>query len=123
MESSSKLIRDPVVLEYVNRVAQNLVRNSDARVPSRSKSVDSDEINAFALPGGFFYINSGLILAADNEAELAGVMSHEIAHAVACHAAREATRGQLANLASLPLIFVGGGVGMRSRTPQALRCH
>jgi predicted Zn-dependent protease len=87
------------------------VHNSDARVPFTIKVIDSDDINAFALPGGFFYVNSGLLLAADNEAELAGVMAHEIGHVAACHAAREQTRGQLLNLASVPLIFMGGGVG------------
>jgi beta-barrel assembly-enhancing protease len=111
VESSVKLINDPAVTEYVNRIGQNLVRNSDAKVPFTIKVIDSDEVNAFALPGGFFYVNSGLVLAADNEAELAGVMAHEIAHVAACHAAREQTRGQLANLASIPLIFVGGGLG------------
>jgi predicted Zn-dependent protease len=111
VELSSKLITDPVITEYVNRVGQNLVRNSDAQVPFTIKIVDTDDINAFALPGGFFYVDSGLILAADNEAELAGVMAHEIAHVAACHAAREMSRGQLMNLASIPLIFVGGGIG------------
>lgn len=111
VESTSKLITDPVIGEYVNRVGQNLVRNSDAMVPFTIKVIDTDDINAFALPGGFFYVDSGLILAADNEAELAGVMAHEIAHVAACHAARENTRGQLMNLASIPLIFVGGGIG------------
>lgn len=111
VESESKLITDPVITEYVNRIGQNLVRNSDAQVPFTIKVIDSDEVNAFALPGGFFYVNSGLILAADNEAELAGVMAHEIAHVAACHAARENTRGQLINLASIPLIFVGGPIG------------
>ena len=98
VESSAKLVNDPTVTEYVNRIGQNLVRNSDSKVPFTIKVIDSDEVNAFALPGGFFYVNSGLILAADNESELAGVMAHEIAHVAACHAAREATRGQLANL-------------------------
>jgi beta-barrel assembly-enhancing protease len=111
VESSVKLINDPTVTEYVNRIGQNLVRNSDAKVPFTIKVIDSDEVNAFALPGGFFYVNSGLVLAADNESELAGVMAHEIAHVAACHAAREQTRGQLVNLASIPLIFVGGGLG------------
>ncbi len=78
MEHSAKLVSDPVITEYVNRIGQNLVRNSDAKVPFTIKVIDTDEINAFALPGGFFYVNSGLILAADNEAELAGVMAHEI---------------------------------------------
>ncbi len=120
VEQGAKLINDPVITEYINRLGQNLVRNSDSRVPFTIKVIDSDEINAFALPGGFFYVNSGLILAADNEAELAGVMSHEIAHVAACHAAREETRGQLVNLASIPLIFVGGGVGYAVRTAASL---
>jgi predicted Zn-dependent protease len=111
VESSSRLITDPVISEYVNRLGQNLVRNSDAQVPFTIKVIDSDEVNAFALPGGFFFVNSGLILAATNEAELAGVMAHEIAHVAACHAARENTRGQLMSMATLPLIFVGGGIG------------
>ncbi len=116
IESSVKLVQDPVVNEYVNRIGQNLVRNSDARVPFTIKVVDSDELNAFALPGGFFYVNSGLILAADDEAELAGVMAHEIAHVAARHATRQMTRGQLANLATIPLIFVGGGIGYAIRS-------
>src|SRR5437660_5744362 len=120
VERSSKMIDDPVVTEYVNRVGQNLVRNSDAKVPFTIKVIDSDDVNAFALPGGFFYVNSGLILAADNEAELVGVMAHEIAHVAACHAARENTRSQLMNLASVPLIFVGGGIGYAVRNAAGL---
>ncbi|HKW76130.1 MAG TPA: M48 family metallopeptidase [Terriglobales bacterium] len=115
IEQSMKLIQDPVVTEYVNRIGQNLVRNSDAKVPFTIKVVDSDEINAMALPGGFFYVNSGLILAADDEAELAGVMAHEIAHVCARHATRQMTRAQFANFMSLPLIFVGGGIGYAAR--------
>src|SRR6201993_1114947 len=111
VERSSKLIDDPVITEYVNRVGQNLVRNSDAKVPFTIKVIDSDEVNAFALPGGFFYVNSGLILAADNEAELAGGMAHEIAHVAACHIARQNTRGTLAQLASIPLVIAAGGWG------------
>jgi predicted Zn-dependent protease len=99
----------------VNRIGQNLVRNSDAKVPFTIKVVDSDVINAMALPGGFFYVNSGLILAADNEAELAGVMAHEIAHVCARHTTRQLTRYQFANYASLPLIFIGGGIGLAAR--------
>ncbi|MGH9670044.1 MAG: M48 family metallopeptidase [Terriglobales bacterium] len=116
VEQSVKLNQDPVVNEYVNRIGQNLVRNSDAKVPFTIKVIDSDEINAFALPGGFFYVNTGLVTAADEEAELAGVMSHEIAHVAARHATRQATRGQFANLASIGLIFVGGGLGYAIRT-------
>jgi len=111
VESTSKLITDPVVTEFINQLGQNLVRNSDSQVPFTIKVIDADDINAFALPGGFFYIDSGLILAADNEAELAGVMAHEIAHVAACHVARRNTRGQLMNLASMSLMMVGGPVG------------
>ncbi|MDR3749639.1 MAG: M48 family metalloprotease [Acidobacteriota bacterium] len=107
VEQSAKMVKDPVIVEYVNRIGQNLVRNSDAKVPFTIKVVDSDDINAFALPGGFFYVNSGLVLAADDEAELAGVMAHEIAHVAARHATREMTRANYANLATIPLIFVG----------------
>jgi predicted Zn-dependent protease len=111
VEASSKLVTDPVVNEYINRIGQNLVRNSDAQVPFTIKVIDSDEVNAFALPGGFFYVNSGLILAADEEAELAGVMAHEIAHVAAHHIARQMTRAQWARIGTIPLIFVGGGIG------------
>jgi predicted Zn-dependent protease len=116
VESSSKMISDPVVTEYVNRVGQNLVRNSDAQVPFTIKVIDSDVVNAMALPGGFFYVNSGLILAADEEAELAGVMAHEIAHVCARHATRQMTRANLANIGTIPLIFVGGGIGYAVRS-------
>jgi predicted Zn-dependent protease len=109
IERSAKLIDDPIVNEYVNRVGQNLVRNSDAKVPFTIKVVDDDSLNAFALPGGFFYVNSGLILAATEEAELAGVMAHEIAHVTARHGARGDTRGQLAQYAMLPLLIFGPG--------------
>ncbi len=111
IESQVKLVTDPVVTEYVNRVGQNLVRNSDAQVPFTIKVIDSDVVNAMALPGGFFYVNSGLILAADEEAEMAGVMAHEIAHVAACHIAREQTRMTLMQMMTVPLIFVGGGIG------------
>jgi predicted Zn-dependent protease len=109
VEKSSKLVDDPIVVDYVNRVGQRLVRNSDAKVPFTIKVIDSDEINAFALPGGFFYVNSGLILAADEEAELAGVMAHEIAHVAARHGTRNATKEQIAEWASIPLIMLGPG--------------
>ncbi|HSY12047.1 MAG TPA: M48 family metallopeptidase [Verrucomicrobiae bacterium] len=120
VEHGAKMVNDPVVTEYVNRIGQNLVRNSDAKVPFTIKVIDTDEINAFALPGGFFYVNSGLILAADNEAELAGVMAHEIGHVAACHVAREQTRSNIANLASIPLIFVPGGWGVYEATQAAM---
>src|SRR5437764_2754946 len=115
VERQAKIIDDPVIAEYVNRVGQNLVRNSDAKVPFTIKVLDSEEVNAFALPGGFFFVNSGLILKADNESELAGVMAHEIAHVAARHGTRQATRGTIINYASIPLIFMGGWTGYAIR--------
>jgi len=109
IEKSAHLVTDPVINEYVNRVGQNIVKNSDCKVPFTIKVIDSDEINAMALPGGFFYVNSGLILAADEEAELAGVMAHEIAHVCAHHAAREMTRMNYMQIGSVPLIIFTQG--------------
>ncbi len=109
IEKSAHLITDPVIVEYVNRVGQNIVKNSDCKVPFTIKIIDSDEINAMALPGGFFYVNSGLIMAADEESELAGVMAHEIAHVCAHHAAREMTRMNYAQIGSIPLIIFTQG--------------
>jgi len=107
VERQAKFINDPVVNEYVNRVGQNLVRNSDAQVPFTIKVIDSDVVNAFALPGGFFYVNSGLILHADEESELAGVMAHEIAHVCARHGTKQATKSEIAQLAMIPaMIFI-----------------
>ncbi|MGC2301615.1 MAG: M48 family metallopeptidase [Acidobacteriaceae bacterium] len=108
IEKSTKFITDPVVVEYVNRIGQNIVKNSDCKVPFTIKVIDTDEINAMALPGGFFYVNSGLILAADEEAELAGVMAHETAHVCAHHAAREMTRANYAQIGMVPLIMLTG---------------
>ena len=101
VERSAKFVDDPMVVDYVNRVGQNLVRNSDARVPFTIKVIDSDQINAFALPGGFFYVFSGLILQADEESELAGVMAHEIAHVCARHGTRGATKAEITQIAAL----------------------
>jgi predicted Zn-dependent protease len=115
VERQSRVINDPVVAEYVNRVGQNLVRNSDAKVPFTIKVIDGDEVNAFALPGGFFFVYSGLIMKTDTESELAGVMAHEIAHVAARHGTCQATKGQIANLASIPLIFLGGWGGYAIR--------
>ena len=108
VERQAKIIDDSIIGEYVNRIGQNIVRNSDAKVPFAIKVIDSDEVNAFALPGGFMFINSGLILRTDNEAELAGVLAHEVAHVAARHGTRQATRGQIINFATIPLIFIGG---------------
>ena len=115
VERQAKIIDEPVVAEYVNRLGQNLVRNSDAKVPFTIKVIDTEEVNAFALPGGFFFVNSGLILKADSEAELAGVMAHEIAHVAARHGTRQASMSQIASLATIPLIFYGGWAGFGVR--------
>ena len=115
VERQAKIIDDPVIAEYVNRVGQNLVRNSDAKVPFTIKVLDSEEVNAFALPGGFFFVNSGLMLKAESEAELAGVMAHEIAHVAARHGTKQATKGEIVNLATIPLIFMGGWTGYAIR--------
>jgi len=109
IEKSAHLVTDPVINEYVNRIGQNIVKNSDCKVPFTIKVIDTDEINAMALPGGFFYVNSGLILAADEEAELAGVMAHETAHVCAHHAAREATRLNYMQIGSIPLMIMTEG--------------
>jgi beta-barrel assembly-enhancing protease len=108
VDKSSHFITDPVIDEYINRIGQNIVKNSDCKVPFIIKVIDTDEVNAFALPGGFFYVNSGLILDADSEAELAGVMAHETAHVCAHHAAREMTRMNYAQLGMIPLIMMTG---------------
>src|ERR1700674_125134 len=109
VENRGKMVQDPVVTEYVNRIGQNLVRNSDAQVPFTIKVIDSDAINAFALPGGFFYVNSGLLLHADEESELAGVMAHEIAHVCARHGTKNATKGTMMQMAMIPLVLLGPG--------------
>jgi beta-barrel assembly-enhancing protease len=115
VERQAKVIDDPVIAEYVSRVGQNIVRNSDAKVPFTIKVLDTEEVNAFALPGGFFFVNSGLILKAESESELAGVMAHEIAHVAARHGTKQATKGELANIMTIPLIFVGGWAGYAIR--------
>ena len=115
VEMQVRMVKDPAVDEYVNRVAQAIVRNSDAQVPFTVRVIDDQTVNAFALPGGFFFVDSGLILAAENEAELAGVMAHEIAHVAARHATKSATRMEIFNIASIPLIFFGGPAGFAAR--------
>ena len=112
VERQAKIIDDPVIAEYVNRVGQNIVRNSDAKVPFTIKVLDTEEVNAFALPGGFFFVNSGLILKAETEAELAGVMSHEIAHVACRHGTRNATKADMMQIGAIAgSIFLGGWTG------------
>jgi len=112
---NARVIDDPVISEYVNRLGQNLVRNSDAKVPFTITVIEGDQVNALSLPGGFFFVNTGLIMTADTEAELAGAMAHEIAHIAARHGTRNATRQELMNLATIPLIFMGGWPGYGAR--------
>jgi predicted Zn-dependent protease len=120
VERQAKIVDDPIVSEYVNRLGQNLAHNSDAIVPFTVKVIESDDVNAFALPGGFLFVNTGLIRHAANEAELAGVMAHEVAHVAARHGTKQATRGQIANIASVPLIFLGGWAGYAIRQAAGL---
>jgi len=107
-EQTAQLLEDPVINEYINRITQNIVKHSDAKVPFYVKVVDTDEVNAFAFPGGFFYVNKGLILAADNESELAGVIAHEISHVTARHATIRMSKGQYLQLAAMPAMIFGG---------------
>ena len=120
VERMAKVIDDPLVAEYINRVGQNLARNSDGKVPFSFKIIDDPQVNAFALPGGFLFVHTGLILRAETEGELAGVLAHEIAHVTARHGTRQATRGQVANLATIPLIFLGGWTGFGVRQAASL---
>ncbi len=115
VEKQSKLVDDPILSEYINRLGQNLARNSDAKIPVSFKIIDSDSVNAFTLPGGYVFVNSGLIRLAGTEAELAGAMAHEIGHVAARHSTRQQTRQQIANLATVPLIFMGGWTGYAIR--------
>ena len=121
VEREVKLVDDPTSAEFINRLAQNLARNSDIKVPVTAKMIDSEQVNAFALPGGFLFVNSGLFLRAETEAELAGAEAHEIAHVAARHGTRQASRGQIVNLASLPLIFMGGWPGYAVRQARGWR--
>lgn len=112
IEQQAKMVDDPIVTEYINRVGQQLVLHSDAKIPFTIRVIDSDEVNAFALPGGFFFLNKGLILAADNESELAGVMAHEIAHVAARHAMENQGKGQMLGIGLIAgIIFTGGVAG------------
>ncbi len=120
VERQARIVDDPIVAEYVSRIGQNLVRNSDAKVPFTIKVIDGEEVNAFALPGGFFFVYTGILMKADNEAEMAGVMAHEIAHVAARHGTRQATKGQIINYGTIPLIFMGGIAGYAIRQGASL---
>lgn len=115
VQRQAKMIQDPIVTEYINRVGQNLARNSDAKVPFTFQLIDDPGLNAFALPGGFIFVHSGLIKVAETEAELAGALAHEVAHVAARHMTRQATRSQIVNLATIPLLVLGGWTGYAVR--------
>ena len=120
IDRSAKFVEDPIVVEYVNRVAQNLVLHSDAKVPCTIKVIDADDVNAITLPGGFIYVNKGVILEADDESELAGPIAHEIAHVAARHGVEQASKGQVVNWGTLPLIFLGGWGGFIAQQAASL---
>lgn len=121
VKREAKLVDDPIIDEYVNRVGQNLVRNSDARVPFTFQVIEADDLNAFALPGGYVFVNSGLIIMAEDEDEFAGAVAHEIAHVAARHMTRRETKTQLANMATIPLsVVLGGWAGVAARQGASL---
>jgi len=120
VQKQARIIDDPIVAEYINRLGQNLVRNSDVTFPVSFTLIDADEINAFTLPGGFIFVNSGLLRLSDHEAELASVLAHELGHAAARHATRQATRDQMINISSIPLSIMGGAAGMAIRQAAAV---
>jgi predicted Zn-dependent protease len=115
IRKQARIVDDPMVAEYVNRLGQNLARNSDVTFPVSFTVIDSDEINAFTLPGGFVFINTGVMRLSDNEAELASVMAHELGHAAARHATRQATRNELISMSTIPMAVVGGWAGLIGR--------
>lgn len=115
VKRQAKMLDDPLVGEFVNRVGQNLVRNSDAKVPFTFEVIDGPEVNAFALPGGYVFVYTGLIKMADEEDEFAGALAHEIAHVAARHMTKQATRQQLARIGSVPLVMLGGMGGVAAR--------
>src|SRR5262245_35507423 len=120
VERESKFVSDPIIVEYVNRVGQNIILHSDVKEPVEIKVIDSNEVNAFALPGGHLYVNRGVIETADNEAELAGVIAHETGHVAARHGVGQASKASLINYGSLPLIFLGGIGGFAIRQAAGL---
>lgn len=108
IDRQAKFVTDQQITEYVNRLGQNIAINSDAKVPFTIKVIDSMDVNAFALPGGFFYVCKGLLINAESESEIACVMAHEIAHVACRHAMEQQAKGRLVNLISLPIAVMGG---------------
>ena len=123
IDRQTKFVTDPNIVKYVSDVAQRIIRNSDAQVAFTIKVVDSTQINTFALPGGFLYVDKGLLSELDSEAELAGLIAHEVAHVAARHGTRLATRKTAWNVISFPVIYMAGpgAIGARQIGPLALR--
>jgi len=116
VETQARIVDDSVISEYVNRLGQNLAKQANAPFPVTVKMIQSSEINAFTLPGGWVYVNSSILMMADNEAEFASVVAHEIGHADARHATREQSGGQLAKIIGGPLsVLIPGLAGVAAR--------
>jgi hypothetical protein len=123
IDRQTKFVTDPDIVKYVSGVAQRIIGNSDAQVAFTIKVVDSTELNTFALPGGFLYVDKGVLSELDSEAELAGLIAHEVAHVAARHGTRYATRRTAWNVISFPVIYMAGpgAIGARQIGPLALR--
>jgi predicted Zn-dependent protease len=116
VETQAHIVDDSIVSEYVNRIGQNLAKQANAPFPVKVKMIQSSEINAFTLPGGYVYVNSSILMMADNEAEFASVIAHEIGHSAARHATRQESRGQLAKILGGPLsVLIPGLAGVAAR--------
>jgi predicted Zn-dependent protease len=115
VEELTTPLNDPATQEYVQALADRIVRNSDAKIPVQVKIIYSNQVDAFALPGGFLFVNSGLILQTHSEAELAGVIAHEVAHIADRDATRQMTQAEVLQWLSLPLLYVGGPAGFAIR--------
>jgi beta-barrel assembly-enhancing protease len=123
IDRDARFVADPQVNDYISRLSQKIARNSDAQVVFTTKVIDSPDLRIFALPGGFLYVDKGLIMEVDSEAELAGLMAHEIAHVAARHATRFATRKYAWSLLSIPITYLSGpaAIGTRQIAPLTLK--
>jgi predicted Zn-dependent protease len=120
VRKQAKIIDDPIVAEYINRIGQSLARNSDVNFPVSFTLIDAEDVNAFTLPGGFIFINTATLRLSDNEAELASVLAHELGHAAARHATRQQTRSDMISVATIPMVLFGGWTGLLARQATTL---
>jgi hypothetical protein len=106
-------LANPAIQQYVSTIAKRLAQNSDLLVPLKVTVLDSKEVNAFALPGGFLFVQRGLLEAVDDEAELAGVLSHEMSHVAARHGHKLMKKATVSSIfyqsAQLAAIILTGG--------------